>query len=326
MPGPPPAVSATRRGVRREAVSLSPGDLVLIACSGGADSLALASAAAFELPRRRVRVGAVVVDHGLQRGSDAVAERAAEQCREMGLDPVLIERVVVQDNGIGPEAAAREARHAALERVAEGLGASLVLLGHTRDDQAEQVLLGLARGSGARSLSGMPRRRGILARPLLDVTRAETEAACAHEGLTPWGDPHNDDPAYARVRARRLLAQLEEGLGPGVGAALARSAEQLREDADHLDALAADAARGLGDGPWSCAALLDLARPVRTRALRMLLTRAGAPAGQVSSRHTDAVDALLTDWRGQGPIVVPGALAVTRSGDRLSIAPAARVE
>ncbi|MCE1179717.1 MAG: tRNA lysidine(34) synthetase TilS [Micrococcales bacterium] len=326
MPGPPPAVAATRRGVRREAVSLSPGDLVLVACSGGADSLALAAAAAFELPRRDVRVGAVIVDHGLQPGSGDIADRAAEQCRGLGLDPVVIERVAVRDSGTGPEAAARVARYAALERVAGELDASLVLLGHTRDDQAEQVLLGLARGSGARSLSGMPRRRGILARPLLEVTGVETLAACAHEGLAPWEDPHNSDPAYARVRARGLLARLEEGLGPGVAAALARSADQLREDADHLDALAADAVATLGEAPWPVTTLLALSRPVRTRVLRTLLTRAGAPAGQVGSRHTDAVDALLTDWRGQGPIVVPGALAVARSGDRLSIAPAPRVE
>jgi tRNA(Ile)-lysidine synthase len=228
--------------------------------------------------------------------------------------------------GGGLEAAARDARYTALDAVARETGAAAVLLGHTRDDQAEQVLLGLTRGSGARSLAGMPRARGRYRRPLLDVTREQTRASCAAEGLTWWDDPMNEDPAFTRVRARRALVDLERDLGPGVAAALARTADQLRGDADLLDELADAAVGPLGTGPWDVDALLALPRPVRTRVWRRLALAAGAPAGQVSTRHTDACDALLTDWHGQGPAHLPGDLRVTRSGGRVSIAPRARVE
>ena len=182
--------------------------------------------------------GAVVVDHGLQDRSAQVAEAAAALCREIGLDPVEVVRADVRTSGAGLEADARSARYAAIERAADRVGASMVLIGHTRDDQAEQVLLGLSRGSGARSLSGMPVRRDRFVRPLLGLPRATTLAACAAYGIEPWDDPHNSDDSFRRVRARRLLATLESDLGPGFGAALARSADLLREDADYLESLA----------------------------------------------------------------------------------------
>ncbi len=307
-------------------VTLPRDALVLVACSGGADSLALAEAAAFEAPRAGLRAGAVVVDHGLQAASAEVAEHAAAQCRTLGLSPVEVVRVQVQPGPEGPEAAARAARYAALEEAAARLGAAQVLLGHTRDDQAEQVLLGLARGSGTRSLSGMPRGRGIFARPLLDLPRAETVAACAAKGLEPWADPHNEDPAFARVRARTLLAQLARELGPGVTAALARSADQLREDADYLDNVADEALAAVGDGPWEPDSLTRFPRAIRTRLWRRLAIRAGAPAGSLTAAHIDACDALLTAWRGQGPVSLPGPLLAARQNGRVSIVPRPQVE
>jgi tRNA(Ile)-lysidine synthase len=319
----------------------APGDVVLVACSGGADSLALAAAVAFEAPRLQLSAGAVVVDHQLATGSARVARTVHEQCLALGLDPVVVRRVSVTGAG-GLEAAARDARHAALDSVAAETGAVAVLLGHTLDDQAEQVLLGLTRGAGARSLAGMPRARGRLRRPLLRVTREQTHASCAAEGLTWWDDPMNEDTAFTRVRVRRALVDLERDLGPGVAAALARSGDQLREDADHLDALAAEAVADLtllilpanrGDtdrdpGLYHLdpGELLRLPRAVRTRVWRRLLVAAGAPPGQVSTRHTDACDALLTRWRGQGPVHAPGDLRVVRSGGRVSITPAPAVE
>lgn len=216
----------------------------LVGLSGGADSLALAVATA-EAVRTRANpalaggAGAVVVDHGLQAGSAAVADRAAAIARRVGLDPVVIERVQVTTTGAGPEAGARQARYAAFDAAARRLDSGAVLLAHTRDDQAEQVLLGLARGSGTRSLAGIPRRRGLIARPLLDLTRQETEAICRWAGVRWWQDPANEDPAYLRSRLRtRVLPALEdpeEGLGPGLAAALARSADIAAEDAAALE-------------------------------------------------------------------------------------------
>ena len=326
MTGPHPATAATRVAVRPALVECGPGDLVLVACSGGADSLALAAAVAFEAPKLAVRVGAVVVDHGLQPESVQTAAMVAGWLRRMGLDPVDVATADVTSSGDGVEAAARSARYAALDAVADLHGARLVLLGHTLDDQAEQVLLGLTRGAGARSLAGMPRARDRFRRPLLGISRGQTRASCAAEGLTWWDDPMNDDPAFTRVRARGALVDLERDLGPGVAAALARTADQLREDADHLDALAGTAVASLGAGPWGVEALEALPRAVRTRVWRRLAVTAGAPAGQVSARHTEACDALLTRWHGQGPVSLPGSLLVTRSGGRVSIATSPRVE
>jgi tRNA(Ile)-lysidine synthase len=302
---------------------------VLVGCSGGADSLALAAAVAFEAPRAGLSAGAVVVDHDLQEGSLMVAERAADQCRGLGLAPVEVVSVKVAGaaGASGPESGARDARYHAFEEVTARVGAVAVLLGHTRDDQAEQVLLGLARGSGARSLSGMPARRGPYVRPLLAVPRDTTVAACAAAGLTAWVDPHNSDPAFGRVRARALLPILEAELGPGTVAALARSADLLREDADALDDLAAKAREELGPGPViPAAALLRLPTALRTRVWRLLAIEAGCPAGALIATHIDSLDTLVTSWRGQGPIDLPGHVQGSRTDGRVLVASIRQVQ
>ncbi|HET7799621.1 MAG TPA: tRNA lysidine(34) synthetase TilS [Humibacillus xanthopallidus] len=325
MSGPDPAVAATRLAVRQHLADLPPRATVLVACSGGPDSVALAAALAFEGDRAGIRAGAVIVDHGLQPGSDDVAQSAAALCREMGLDPVEVARADVRQTGAGLEADARSARYAAIEAVADRLNAVAILVGHTRDDQAEQVLLGLSRGSGARSLSGMPVRRDRYIRPLLALPRATTLAACAAYGIEPWNDPHNSDDSFRRVRARRLLATLESELGPGFAAALARSADLLREDADHLETLAIRARAQLpeaaGDPGVDLEALAALPRAIRTRVWRLLAAEAGAPLADVSAAHVESLDALLTSWHGQGPLHVPGGIAVARTGREIRFTP-----
>jgi tRNA(Ile)-lysidine synthase len=315
-----PGVAACREAARAVLEELPAGALVLVACSGGADSLALAAAAAFVAPKQGLLAGAVIVDHGLQAESDAVAQKAAETCRALGLDPVRIVGVDVGTEG-GPEAAARSARYAALDQEADRLSADVVLLGHTRDDQAETVLLGLARGSGARSLAGMAPVAGRLRRPFLDLSRAVTVAACAAQDLTPWQDPHNDDTAYTRVRVRHeVLPVLEDALGPGVAAALARTAGLLRADADALDALAADLSQTAlrRDGEWvecDVAALENEPQALRTRVLRLAALAAGSRATDLTAAHVAAVEALITEWRGQRWIDLPqGVRAVRRTG------------
>ncbi|WP_044579922.1 tRNA lysidine(34) synthetase TilS [Arthrobacter alpinus] len=213
--------------------------LILVGCSGGPDSLALAAVCAFFATRGEVRVGAVVVDHQMQDGSADIAQATAAQLRGLGLDPVLVRTVDLQHDGVGPEAAARAARFGALEEAALESGAKYVLLGHTLDDQAESVLLGLARGSGTRSLAGMRERRGMYLRPFLALRRHETLAICDALALAPWHDPANQDPAYLRVRVRNnVIPYLGSELGPGIAESLARSANILGHDADYLDELA----------------------------------------------------------------------------------------
>ncbi|ACZ00035.1 tRNA lysidine(34) synthetase TilS [Thermomonospora curvata] len=320
--GPDPAVAAVRVAVRRALGELPAGMPVLVACSGGADSLALAAATAFEAPRAGRRAGGVTVDHRLQEGSGHVAQTVVRAMRELGLDPAESVAVTVTGPG-GPENAARRARYAALDEAARRAGAA-VLLGHTLDDQAETVLLGLARGSGARSLAGMPPRfqRGEICymRPLLGLERATTRRACRAMGLTPWDDPHNEDPAYTRVRLRReVMPALEKALGPGVAAALARTARLLRDDAEALDALAERARSEVtgDDGALDAAALGELPRAVRTRVLRGAAVEAGSPAGTLAAVHVEELDRLITDWRGQRHVDLPGGVRALRRYGKL---------
>jgi tRNA(Ile)-lysidine synthase len=318
--GPSPAVASVRLAVRRGLADLDAGDVVLVAASGGADSLALAAATAFEAPRLGLRAGAVTVDHDLQVGSGERARKVATVLAELGLAPVDVRAVQVGSGG-GPEAAARAARYQALDAAADEHGAAVVLLAHTRDDQAETVLLGLARGSGTRSLAGMAAVTGRYRRPLLGLDRATVRAAA--DGLPVWEDPHNSDPAFARVRVREAaLPSLEAALGPGVAAALARTAALSRSDADALDAWAGRAATEVtaADGSLDVAGLDGLPRAVRSRVVRDAALAAGSPASDLRAEHVEAVDALVTDWHGQGPLQLPGGVTVSRRCGRLLLA------
>ncbi|MCG5431464.1 tRNA lysidine(34) synthetase TilS [Mycobacterium sp. MYCO198283] len=261
-----------------------------VALSGGADSLALTAAAAAVRP-----TVALIVDHGLQAGSAAVAARAREQASQLGCVAAQLLTVTVGGPG-GPEAAARAARYDALDAARDG---APVLLGHTLDDQAETVLLGLGRGAGPRSLAGMRPYRPPWGRPLLGVRRTVTAAACAELGVTPWQDPHNDDPRYRRVRLRsEVLPLLEDVLGGGVAEALARTATALQEDGDALDALAA----GHTGDELAVAELIDQPAAVRRRIIRgWLLARGAVDLKDVQLR---GVEELVTAWRGQGGVAV----------------------
>jgi tRNA(Ile)-lysidine synthase len=318
--GPAPEVAAVRNAVRACVADLAPGALVLVACSGGPDSLALAAALAFIAPRAGLRAGGLSVDHGLQDGSAARAAAVVSAMSGLGLDPVRAIAVSVGDAG-GPEAAARTARYDALERAARELGAAAVLLGHTLDDQAETVLLGLARGSGPRSLAGMPTSRGGFRRPLLTVRRSVTVGACAALGLDPWHDPHNADRRFARVRVRLdALPALEAALGPGVAEALARTAGQLRDDAEVLEKIAS----GVGlqgevenSAAMSADSLAGLPGAVRSRVLRSAALAAGCPAGALTAAHVARIEELVTRWHGQRWIDLPGGVRATRRAGQL---------
>ncbi|WP_323791938.1 tRNA lysidine(34) synthetase TilS [Nocardioides sp.] len=341
-----PAVAAVRLAVRRGLPVLSDGaggrwvpetDVVVVACSGGADSLALLAATVFELRRTPVRVVGAIVDHGLQDDSAAHTARVVGQMAALGVDETVGARVQVDPGGRGVEAAAREARYAVLGQVAESFGAQQVLLGHTLDDQAETALLGLTRGSGGRSVAGMrPRFSSPAAaarpadppttfvRPLLGVRRAQTEAACRAEGIDFWVDPHNSDPRFTRSRVRHtVLPLLERELGPGVAETLARTAEQLRPDMELLDSLAEAAlVEHDHDGSFDVRALETLAQPVRTRLLRLAALRAGCPPSELFAVHVDALEEQVWN-RDKLPrtIQLPGHVSAVRSGDHLRFGP-----
>ncbi len=318
-----PAIADVRRAVREslELAGVTKGQLVLVACSGGPDSLALAGALAFEGPRAGIRVGAVIVDHQMQAGSAKVAQDTAGILTELGLDPVEVATVEVGTVG-GPEAAARVARYRALDEAAARLDAVAILLGHTLDDQAETVLLGLARGSGARSLNGMAMHSGRYLRPLLSISRKTTQSFCADSELKPWLDPMNHDPRYARVRVRlNLLPKLEQEIGPGIAEALVRTAEQLREDDEVLSRLAeasyADIVTTKSNAIYiDVAGFKGLPLAIRHRVVARALEVLEAPT--FARVHILAVDELVDRWHGQKPLTLPG-VRVERLGDSITL-------
>ena len=312
------AVPAVRNAVRTWLEKFEAGDKVLVAISGGADSLALAHALSIEAKPLAITVLGITVDHQLQPGSKAQAENVVNKLSAMNLN-CFVKKVEVNIKD-GLEASARTARYKALNEMALSENAVAVFLGHTQDDQAETVLLGLARGSGTRSLSGMAAHTGIYVRPFLELTRETTENYCKESDLSFWKDPHNEDLQFARVRVRvQALPILEKTIGPGISEALARSSHLLREDADALDHWAQREALQLDLADLECAHLEAMPKAIRTRVLRMAIYAQGAPSGSVTAEHVSVIEALITAWSGQGATNLPGGVKVERISGRLSL-------
>lgn len=304
--------------VRRELSDLSSDRGVLVACSGGPDSMALAAAAARlgRGARPPAFIAAVVVDHQLQPESGAIAEDAAQRCRELGLTSAEVVRADVAGGG-GQEAAARRARYRALSAAADRLEAAAVLLGHTQDDQAETVLLGLTRGSGPRVLAGMPRRNGIFRRPLLHLPRDTVRAA--FPAVPVWHDPHNEDRRFRRTLVRHeLLPTLVESLGPGVVAALARSAELTRAETEALDIWAERLVETSVDMhadevTVEVDMLVGQPQAVVARVAIAAAESAGCRRHRLAAKHVTALSDLVLNWRGQGEVQLPGGVVAQRS-------------
>ncbi len=292
-------------------------ETILFGCSGGADSMALALALFLEA--NQTKVIPVVVDHGLQDGSAQITSQTISKLKEIGYAQVetAVAQVKITD---GLEASARRARYQIFNQFIDTYRPKYFLLAHTLNDQAETVLLGLARGSGARSLSGMAVENNIYVRPLLKISRQTTVAACHEGGIEIWSDPHNDDLRFARVRTRKnVLPNLEENLGPGITEALVRSADLLRDDADALDSFALEYFAQTDPLNLSVNELERLPRAIRTRVLRLAIYQAGAPAGSLSAEHINGAEALISDWHGQKELSLPGDVKLLRNSGRITL-------
>jgi len=308
-----------RQAVRPWLAAFTPGENVLIAVSGGADSLALAAGLALESRDLALNLIPLIIDHGLQPGSAEVAEATAQQLTRLGFHQIEIRKVKVEITD-GLEASARRARYLAFDDALNEFQAKTIFLGHTLNDQAETVLLGLARGSGTRSLSGMAPASadGKYLRPLLGVDRTTTIASCAEQEIVFWSDPHNENEEFTRVKIRKnILPLMESQLGPGITDALARGARIAREDADALDQLAAEFRQSHPD--LLVEELSTLPKAIRARVLRSAIYEAGAPAGTLTADHLAPVEALITAWAGQGEVSLPGGVKVSRISGRLSL-------
>lgn len=352
MAGPPPVVARARTAVRAAlasrleqladdtAVGLTAPRL-LVGLSGGADSLALLATTVWVGSRMGLEVEAAIVDHGLQEGSAQVAERALAQAQRLGAEGRILRVGVDLEAPGGLENAARIVRHEALETLREERGALALLMGHTLDDQAEQVLMGLARGGGPRALAGIPRSRGALLRPFLGsgrdeataLRRADTEEICRLHDLEWWEDPMNADETLLRSRVRhRALPLLRELLGEQLDENLARTADLVSADVDHLDAEATALLEALRrDGGelreerdlllLDVHALAAAPGPLRTRVLRdasrsadraIRIPGAGGSTKSLLRRQVLALDALVVSWHGQSAVPVPGRIEVAR--------------
>ena len=314
-----PALLELRKAVRSWFEKLEPNSKVCIGVSGGADSLALAAASKLEADNFSIDLVAVIVDHGLQPNSGEITELAKQQLVKLGFQDIFVGHANVQITD-GLEASARRARYKVFQQAIETYNPNIFLLGHTKNDQAEGVLLGLARGSGTKSLSGMQEVSGIFVRPLLGINRETTELACNESGIKYWNDPHNSNQEFTRVRVREnILPLLENEIGPGITDALARSAKILREDATALDDWAENVFSQLDPEDLEISILAGLPIAVRSRVLRLAVYAAGAPAGSISAAHLEPIEAFVSDWRGQGHTSLPGGVKVCRISGRLSL-------
>ena len=290
---------------------------VLFGCSGGADSMALAVALFIE--RSNTKVIPIVIDHGLQEGSAQITSQTIERLKQIGFTQVESARAQVTMTD-GLEASARRARYQLFNQFIETYQPKYFLLAHTLNDQAENVLLGLARGSGARSLSGMAVKNNIFVRPLLKISRELTTAACSEARIEIWSDPHNEDLRFTRVRVRKnLLPIIEDNLGPGITEALVRSADLLRDDADALDGFAAEYFNQADPFNLDVKELERLPKAITTRVLRLAIYKAGAPAGSLTAEHIAAAQALISDWHGQKEVSLPGNVKLLRNSGRITL-------
>ena len=290
---------------------------VLFGCSGGADSMALAVALFIE--RSNTKVIPIVIDHGLQEGSAQITSQTIERLKQIGFTQVESARAQVTMTD-GLEASARRARYQLFNQFIETYQPKYFLLAHTLNDQAENVLLGLARGSGARSLSGMAVKNNIFVRPLLKISREVTTAACSEARIEIWSDPHNEDLRFTRVRVRKnLLPIIEDNLGPGITEALVRSADLLRDDADALDGFAAEYFNQADPFNLDVKELERLPKAITTRVLRLAIYKAGAPSGSLSAEHIAAAQALISDWHGQKEVSLPGNVKLLRNSGRITL-------
>ena len=279
----------------------------------------MALALALFLEANQSKVIPVVVDHGLQEGSAQITSQTISKLKAIGYTQVesAVAQVKITD---GLEASARRARYQIFNQFIDTYRPKYFLLAHTLNDQAESVLLGLARGSGARSLSGMAAENNIYVRPLLKISRHTTVAACREGGIEIWSDPHNDDLRFARARTRKnVLPNLEENLGPGITEALVRSADLLRDDADALDSFALEYFAQTDPFNLSVNELERLPKAIRTRVLRLAIYKAGSPTGSLSAEHINGAEALISDWHGQKELSLPGDVKLLRNSGRITL-------
>ena len=290
-----------------------------IGCSGGADSLALlAGLSTIYRNRRSQQVHVVIIDHQLQSVTAEVAQTTADYAKAYGFIPHIVQ-VNVATTKEGVEAAARTARYDAFETIIKQENLQKFFLAHTMNDQAEQVLLGLLRGSGTRSLSGIRETRDTYARPFLNsLTRSDTEAVCFEANLDYWNDPHNQSEEYARVVARQFLTEMSGKLKQDFVRPLAKSAQISSEDSEALDFyVLKEYSHFEASHSWSVADIEALPKSVRVKLYKLKLSEMGSHTDSLTFLLLNRVDEFVTDWRGQKEVNFSNGVAVARKNNEI---------
>ena len=304
------------------------GDYVLVGCSGGADSLALAWTTLVVGKRLELKTGVIIVDHQLFPESNSVALNAKKQCEDLGIEEVIIKKVNVEQTHEGLEAAARIARYEAFENVLQETNAQVILLAHTQDDQAETVLMRLTRGSGAKSLSGMAQVSGKYLRPFLHLRKKLVHDSLDLIGLKAWQDPANTDHQFLRVKVRHeLMPKIIEVLGESAISSLDKTSQLLRLDNQALEELAQqffESQKDVKTNGLEISELEKLPEAIRTRVLRICAIASGVHPGPFSFEHIEAIDALVKNWHGQGNVDLPGFIQATRVDHSIRFIPSKR--
>lgn len=304
-----------RHAIKNALSSISEDSRIGVGVSGGADSLALmVGLSTLYRGDRASLVRPVIIDHGLQEETSQVASQTAAICAEMGFHADIVP-VDITETASGMESDARRARYGAFEQKIAEYGLDALLLGHTKSDQAEQVVLGMIRGSGTRSLAGMPEVREVYRRPFLhSLSRQDTEKVCEEAGLQYWSDPHNEDTAYRRVSVRKFLNSAEQSTGSNLVDPLVRTAQIAAEDAEALDFYADIAYEKVVDAEWSVDALSSLPVSVRKRVIRRRLLEMVSSSDTVTFEIVQRVESFISEWYGQKAVSVAGGVSVERRG------------
>ena len=289
-----------------------PADNILVACSGGADSLALAWTSQVVTKRIGLNLIAVIIDHQLIKESSQVAQDAKKKCKDFGIEKVVIKQIEVKDDKDGLEAAARKARYEAFEELVNEFNAKAVLLAHTQDDQAETMLMRLTRGSGAKSLSAMKEVSGKYLRPFLHIRKQVLVDALEKENISYWQDPANTNYKFLRAKVRHeLMPKLIEVLGDSAIDSLDRTSGLLKEDNEALESIALESYEKLNK-ELKVQELEKLPTAIRKRVIKIAALNSGVTPGPFSFEHIEAIDALVTNWRGQGNVDLPGFIQASR--------------
>lgn len=307
-----------RNAIKNALKGLPASSPVGFGCSGGADSLALLFALSTLYRKEKANlVHVIIVDHQLQEITAEISQKTADLAESLGFNAHILPVEIISTRE-GMESDARKARYEAFETAIEEYNLEAFLIGHTKTDQAEQVFLGMLRGSGTRSLSGIPQKRGVFMRPFLnELSREDTQKVCEENNYEYWCDPHNDSTEYRRVIARKMIKEVQKETGQSIVDPLVRTAQISAEDADALDFYTDIALNNIEQNEWAITELEKTPIAIRKRVYRKKMLQLGALSDKIGFGIVNRIEELVSQWSGQKEIHLSQGVRVKRENEHL---------